>query len=274
MWRSWVPAMTCSPGTPGDGSDTVEGQDGSDRMVFNGANINEKIDISANGNRVRFTRDVASITMDLNDVEAIDFNALGGVDAVTVGDLSGTDVTKVNLNLAAAGGAGDGSADSVTVNGTNGDDLISVAGSAAGVQVAGLPATVNITGSEGALDQLTINSLGGNDVVNASGLPAGLIGLTLNGGAGTDTLIGSQGDDLVNGGTGNDVALLGAGDDTFVWNPGDGSDNRRRPGRRRPDDLQRGEYQREDRHLGQWQPRPVHPRRGQHHHGPQRGRGD
>ena len=36
---------------PGDGSDTVEGQDGTDTMLFNGANINEKIDLSANGSR-------------------------------------------------------------------------------------------------------------------------------------------------------------------------------------------------------------------------------
>ena len=66
-------------------------------MLFNGANINEKIDISANGGRVRFTRDVANITMDLNGVEAIDFNALGGADTITVNDLTGTDVTEVNL---------------------------------------------------------------------------------------------------------------------------------------------------------------------------------
>ena len=54
---------------PGDGSDTVEGQGGTDTLLFNGANIAEKIDISANGSRVRFTRDVAAITMDLNGVE-------------------------------------------------------------------------------------------------------------------------------------------------------------------------------------------------------------
>ena len=118
---------------PGDGSDTVEGQAGTDTMLFNGANINEKIDISANGGRVRFTRDVANITMDLNDVEGIDFNALGGADTITVNDLSGTDVTEVNLNLAAAGGGGDGAADTVIVNGTNGDDVIQVVGDASGV---------------------------------------------------------------------------------------------------------------------------------------------
>ena len=50
---------------PGDGNDTIEGQDGVDRLDFNGANIAENIDISANGGRVRFIRDIANITMDL-----------------------------------------------------------------------------------------------------------------------------------------------------------------------------------------------------------------
>src|SRR5215217_2829770 len=36
---------------PGDGSDTVEGQAGTDRMLFNGANIAEQFEISANGGR-------------------------------------------------------------------------------------------------------------------------------------------------------------------------------------------------------------------------------
>jgi hypothetical protein len=46
---------------PGDGSDTVEGQDGTDTMLFFGANIAENIDIAANGARVRFARDVANV---------------------------------------------------------------------------------------------------------------------------------------------------------------------------------------------------------------------
>jgi Ca2+-binding RTX toxin-like protein len=60
---------------PGDGSDTVEGQDGSDTMRFNGANIAELFDVSANGGRVRFTRNVGNIVMDVNDVERIEVNA-------------------------------------------------------------------------------------------------------------------------------------------------------------------------------------------------------
>jgi hypothetical protein len=69
-------------------------------MLFNGAVVAENIDISANGGRATFFRNVASVTMDLNDTETIDFNALGGADTITVNDLSGTDVTEVNINLA------------------------------------------------------------------------------------------------------------------------------------------------------------------------------
>src|SRR4029453_18179751 len=58
---------------PGDGSDTIEGQQGTDRMLFNGANIAEKIELSANGNRLRFVRDIAGITMDTHGVERVDF---------------------------------------------------------------------------------------------------------------------------------------------------------------------------------------------------------
>jgi len=103
---------------PGDGSDTVEGQDGTDTMLFFGANISEEIDILANGGRVLFTRDVAAITMDLDDVERIDFRALGGADNIVVGDLSGTDVTLVSLDLRGPNGGGDGAADTISINAT------------------------------------------------------------------------------------------------------------------------------------------------------------
>ncbi len=211
---------------PGDGSDTVEGQAGSDTMIFNGSNAGENIDVSANGQRVRFFRDVANVTMDLNQVEGIDFNALGGADTITVNDLTGTGVSHLNLDLAnpPGSGVGDGQADSVIVNGTSGADKILVASSQSGITVFGPGASVNISGAEAGSDTLAVNGLAGNDFISASTLHANSIILTENGGDGADILIGSPGDDLINGGRGNDVALLGAGDDTFVWNPGDGSD--------------------------------------------------
>src|SRR6202008_4048000 len=48
---------------PGDDNDVVEGQAGIDTMLFNGANIAEKIDISANGGRGRLTRDGANLVV-------------------------------------------------------------------------------------------------------------------------------------------------------------------------------------------------------------------
>jgi hypothetical protein len=108
---------------PGDGSDIVEGQAGSDTMLFNGSNVSENIDISANGARVRFLRNVGAVTMDLNGVETINFNALGGTDHVVVNDLSGTDVSQVNIDLGAIAGAigGDAQADLVSVRSNAGE---------------------------------------------------------------------------------------------------------------------------------------------------------
>jgi len=208
---------------PGDGSDTIEGQAGADTMLFFGANIAENIDIAANGERVRFARDVAGIVMDVNDVERVEFRALGGADNIVVGDLTGTDVTQVSLDLRGPNGGGDGALDTVTVNATQGADVFGVAGSGAGVQVFGLAAATSISFQE-ATDQLVLNGLGGDDVINASALAAGAVTLTMNGGLGADTLVGSQGGDLIVGGDGNDTALMGAGDDVFVWNPGDDND--------------------------------------------------
>ena len=209
---------------PGDGSDVIEGEDGNDSLVFNGANVNETIDLSANGQRLRFFRDVANITMYFGGIEQVVFHALGGADQVTLNNLTGTEVTIVVVDLYATGGVGDGQADTVNVQGTETNDIVTINGSTNGVNVLGLSATVTIIGAESNLDKLVINTLGADDKVDASALPAGLIGLTLNGGNGNDQLIGSQGNDIIIGAQGADVLIGGAGDDIFPWNPGDGSD--------------------------------------------------
>jgi Ca2+-binding RTX toxin-like protein len=206
---------------PGDDNDTVEGQDGFDMLLFNGANVAENIDISANGNRVRFFRNIANVTMDLDDVESINFNALGGADVIVVNDLSGTDVVEVNLNLSANGGGGDAQPDTVIVNGTNNDDVILPVGDANGISVLGLAAQVNIIGSEAANDRLQINALAGDDVVEGSALAAGAIQLSADGGDGNDVLIGSDGADVLLGGLGDDVLIGGPGIDVLDGGLGD-----------------------------------------------------
>jgi Ca2+-binding RTX toxin-like protein len=210
---------------PGDGSDVLEGQDGTDTMQFNGANVTENFDVSANGGRVRFTRDVANIVMDLDDVERINVTELGGADTTTVNDLTGTDVTNVSLDLSGTpgSGTGDGASDTVNVNGTAVDDTIRVNSSAHGVTVTGLPAKVTLTGAE-SIDRLVVRGLAGVDTIQANGVDAGAINLTLDGGEGDDTLVGGASDDVLIGGRGNDSMRGGPGDDVFIWNPGDGSD--------------------------------------------------
>jgi Ca2+-binding RTX toxin-like protein len=219
---------------PGDGSDSIEGGPGADTMVFNGAAAAETVDLSANGNRLQFLRQPANIAMDTHSVEQVDFNALGGADAITVNDLSHTDVRNVNLDLAAAlgGTTGDGLTDSITVNGTNQNDALTAAGDASGVTVSGLHTQVSIQHQEPA-DQLFVEALGGDDNISATGLAAGSISEFLDGGDGNDriaggpgaeTLLGGNGNDTIDGNGGNDRAALGAGGDTFVWDPGDGSD--------------------------------------------------
>jgi Ca2+-binding RTX toxin-like protein len=209
---------------PGDGSDVVEGQGGNDTLLFNGANINETVDLSANGQRLRFFRNIANITMDCDGIEKVVFNALSGADQVTVNNLSGTQVTNVFVSLFNSAGTNDGSADTVIVNGTDTNDVIKVSGSATNIDVTGLSAVVTILGGESGLDKLIINGLGGDDTIDASAVPAGAIDLVLNGGAGNDLLIGGAGNDVLNGQQGADTMIGGPGDDTFVWNPGDGSD--------------------------------------------------
>jgi Ca2+-binding RTX toxin-like protein len=259
---------------PGDGNDTIEGQDGTDRLMFFGSGASENVNIVANAGRVLFNRDVANVTMDLNDVEHIEHRALGGADNIVVGDLSGTDVTRIDLDLRGPNGGGDGAADTVTVNATQGSDVFGVTGDAGGIHVFGLQAGVNVFFQEVANDRLTLNGLNGDDVIDASSLEADGIQLTMNGGLGADVFLGSEGGDLINGGDGNDTALMGAGDDTFVWNPGD--DNDTLEGQAGFDTLVFNGANRcgEHRDFGEWRTRVVQPRYRERDHGPQRHGGD
>ena len=88
---------------PGDGSDIVEGGAGTDTLVFDGANLGEQHRYLGQWRpRCWLFRDVGNVTMDLNGVEHIQLNALGGADTVTVNDLTGTGVTQVAIDLGAS----------------------------------------------------------------------------------------------------------------------------------------------------------------------------
>ena len=165
---------------PGDGNDTVDGGAGNDALIFNGASGNEKVSLSADGAHAVLTRDVANIRMDLNHVEGLDLAMLGGADAFTVNDLSGTDLRRADVDL----GGNDGAADTVTVNGSATADRVHVGAAGAQVDITGLDPTVHIAGSEAALDRLQVNTLDGNDKVDVGGGVFGLIGVGVDLGPG------------------------------------------------------------------------------------------
>jgi hypothetical protein len=165
----------------GDGSDVVEGERGSDTMVFNGFAANEIMAASAAGERVRFTRVQGNIVMDLNDVEGIDVRPQAGSDSVTVNDTSGTDLERVDVDLAAnlAGASADATADVVTVTGTSGNDSISAAANGAAVEVGGAPAVVRVTNADPDRDNLVIDPGAGTDQVAIDPALAALILVTV-----------------------------------------------------------------------------------------------
>src|SRR5436305_2939716 len=127
------------------------------------------------------------------------------------------------------GGAG---TDTTEVNGGNGAEAFTATPNGTRVRfdrVSPAPFSIDI----GTTENLVLNANGGDDTFTGGNGLAPLIQLTVDGGAGNDTitggdgndlLLGGDGNDVITGGRGNDVVLMGAGDDTFVWNPDDGSD--------------------------------------------------
>jgi len=170
---------------------------------------------------VRFTRDVASITMDLNDVEHINFKALGGTDNINVRDLSGTDVKEVAIDLADSTGVPDAQKDQVTLEGTLGDDIVSLTQSGTATTVNGLAAQLSLDHADAGLDVLAINSGAGDDVIDASSMPAAAPKLIVDAGDGDDVVLGGAGNDELHGGAGDDVLLGGDGDDILDGGAGD-----------------------------------------------------
>src|ERR671910_1232257 len=101
---------------PGEGSDSIEGQSGSDRMLFNGAQGPgaETVTMTANGGRLIFFRQPGAVTMNTDDV-----------DIDVAGNGSGADVT--GLATAVSIKHADPT-DSLVVNTLAGADNVNVAG--------------------------------------------------------------------------------------------------------------------------------------------------
>jgi Ca2+-binding RTX toxin-like protein len=212
---------------PGDGSDVINGQAGNDSLTFNGSAADENFELSDSGkgapfHRALLHRDAGDVVLDLGGLETLNLNTFGGADTVTINDQTATDIFTVNLDLEGSGGpGGDGQADTVILNGTEGDDLALIQSFGTVIAAsASLFPFVNITNSDATLDTLSVNTLDGNDELDASSLVAGQIQLSLNGGAGNDTLRGSTGTDTLLAGDGNDLIDGNGGGDHLTINAG------------------------------------------------------
>ena len=181
-----------------DDSDVVEGQAGTDTLDFHGSSANENIDLSANRNRLRLTRDVGSVVMDAAAVEHVSVHVGGGRDTLTVNSLAGTGVTRVDADL----GGSDSAADTVTVNGTASADTIALSAAGGVVQANTAPASVFVSHTEPANDTLQVNTLAGSDSVSLFRGVSPLLSLNIDGGADPDTILptGTAGPDSVQAG--------------------------------------------------------------------------
>ena len=123
------------------------------------------MEATANGDRLRLTRNIANIVMDVAGAERIAVRALGGNDTVTVNDLRGTGVRAADIDLAAFAGGGDSAQDTVVLNGTEARDIVRLTRQSDQALATGLTPQTTITGSELLNDTLRINTFGGNDDV-------------------------------------------------------------------------------------------------------------
>ncbi|MBZ0231291.1 MAG: hypothetical protein K8M05_03000 [Deltaproteobacteria bacterium] len=161
---------------PGDASDVIDGDAGSDTLVFNAANVGEVLELRASAGRALVLRNVGTVTTDTGGIERIMVPARGGNDLIQVGDLTGTAVTQVDLDLGSVG-APDGLQDVVTVIGSPSNDNIAVGADSGAVVVTGLPALVRITLAD-AFDRLDVLGAGGLDAISVAPAAAALMTIT------------------------------------------------------------------------------------------------
>ena len=154
-------------------------------------------------------------------VVATDLNGDGKLDIVA-GDYQGTaqiatlfydGTSSTNSNFASlTNGA-------LSVVGTSGDDTITLTTSGSNL-------TVNLNGVNStpfaisSITSIDVEGEAGNDSIT---LGAGVIGASVQGGPGDDSIIGGPGDDTLGGGQGNDYILGDAGDDLIHGGAGDDS---------------------------------------------------
>ena len=189
-----LPRRTCSAApattslTGGSGNDQLFGEAGNDTLLGKG------------GNDFLFGGD-GNDTLTGGDGDDQMFGEAGN-DRMIWNPGDGTDLME----------GGDG-IDTVEVNGGNGAESFTLTANGTRVRfdrVTPAPFSLDI----GTTENLVVNMNGGDDTFTAGNGLATLIKLTVDGGAGNDTITGGDGDDMLLGGDGNDLINGGRGNDT------------------------------------------------------------
>ena len=214
----------------GDGFDQVDGQAGVDTLQATGSDEQEEFTLQADGTLLRVARDTGPATTDSRGVEALDVIASGGADLIDVGDLQPTEIMKLDADL----GGLDGARDQITVQGTDEFDKLDIEPNGDDVEVRNFAApTTRIHNARASDDRLTVLGRGDVDFIEAARDIGARIALTLDGGAGDDSISGTDAadelrggpdDDTITGRRGDDIVDLGDGDDTFHRSTPDGRD--------------------------------------------------
>ena len=202
-----------------EGESPVRIEDGA--LVIDGG---EKVEIQPRGDILEIERGRETFEAKLSGFPDIRFNGTAGADTIRIGDLTDYPTNEIVLDL----GAGDGRIDRVTVDTSYEDEQVFALDLGGPVGVLG-PAFVRIEGAEPADHLTVNGNDGDDIVSASTAamkmtLDGGRGVDLILGSPGDDVLIGGPDFDDVQGRRGNDVAYLGGDFDRFSWAPGDGSD--------------------------------------------------
>jgi Ca2+-binding RTX toxin-like protein len=183
----------------------LDGKEGSDTLNVYASDANHDVNFKANGSYdavITDGTDHSKVTT--YSVETINYHGMGG-DHINIADMTYSGVEQIHLDLT-------GGNNTIDIQGTTGDDRISLSIEDGNLVIDGLSARIVIE-HYSQNDTVNIHGLAGNDVIAAFNLSNAGPHLTLDGGAGNDTLIGSAGSETILGGAGNDTILGGGGND-------------------------------------------------------------
>ena len=182
----------------GHGVDTVDGGADFDRIDLRGSGGTDTFAISAGPTDAAIEVDYA-IALDIRAVERVDFVDFGGSDLFSIGDLTGTSLRQIFLDVGS-----DIDLDLVVLQGSAGADTVLLADIAGRVRISGLTATVSVE-RLGRIDEVHVFAGNGDDTIDASAAGDGPGLIVLRGEDGNDRLVGGARRESLSGGFGDDI---------------------------------------------------------------------